>query len=184
MKNARTRMAGIALAGAIGITGFATAPAFAQPAAPQPGASAQVTIPQGAVDWAQVSTRASAAGDAQGAASAAWILGDHPQTPTATDLAHLKSAVLAAVRYTPAADEESTGSAGSSSGSSSGSATGSSDLIGDAVDDFFDNFNWETVTVPLLSAFLQAQGIPAIVATPLAQLIWNAIEATFPSEAA
>ncbi|ROZ98793.1 hypothetical protein EEB19_14195 [Gordonia sp. OPL2] len=177
-------MAGIALAGAIGITGFATAPAFAQPAAPQPGASAQVTIPQGAVDWAQVSTRASAAGDAQGAASAAWILGDHPQTPTATDLAHLKSAVLAAVRYTPAADEESTGSAGSSSGSSSGSATGSSDLIGDAVDDFFDNFNWETVTVPLLSAFLQAQGIPAVVATPLAQLIWNAIEATFPSEAA
>lgn len=181
MKNARTRMAGIALAGAIGITGFATAPAFAQPAAPQPGA--QVTIPHGAVDWAQVSTRAAAAGDSQGAAAAAWILGAHPQTPTAADLQNLKSAVLAAVRYTPAADEESTGSAGSSSGSSSGSATGSSDLIGDAVDDFFDNFNWETVTVPLLSAFIQAQGIPAVIATPLAQLIWNAIEATFPSEA-
>ncbi|AZG48049.1 hypothetical protein [Gordonia insulae] len=186
MKNSlTTRMAGIALAGAIGIAGFATAPAFAEPSAAGPAATSPAEVTPGAgVDWRLVQQNAAAAGDAQGAAAAAWILGEHTSTtPTALDKSNLSSAVLAATRYSPVADESSSGSSSGSAGSSSGSASGSSDLIEQAVDDFFDNFDWETVTVPLLSIFLQSQGIPAIIATPLAQIIWGAIEATFPQRA-
>lgn len=165
----KTVVSGIAvltLVGTAGAAGLATAPAYAAP-------TASVT-----------------------AGSTPTFIG---LAPTAAEKQAIKDSVLAALQSSPVAEEAETesgsaadnsattdesadtgtGSAGSSSGSSSGSAD-----LAPLLDDFLDNFNWAIVTVPLISAFLQAQGLPAVVATPLAQLIWGAIESILPARAA
>lgn len=112
--------------------------------------------------------------------------------PSVAEKQAMKEAILAALQASPVdeqieeveeaeTEEAGTGSAGSSSGSS-GSSTGSADLE-PIIDDLLENFDWAVVTVPLISIFLQAQGIPAVAATPLAQLIWSVIEAISPARA-
>ncbi|MEE4025387.1 hypothetical protein V1Y59_20040 [Gordonia sp. PKS22-38] len=109
--------------------------------------------------------------------------------PTETQKLAIKQAVLDSLNRTPVVEEteetesDDTETDSPSFGSSSGSSSGSAEL-GPIIGDFLDNFDWAIVTVPLISRYLQAQGIPAVIATPLAQVIWGAIESVLPARAA
>lgn len=184
----RMRATTLAVAAAIGTT-IAAGPALADPT-PVP-ASTQSAI---GLDWTAIGAHAAAAGDSAGAAAAGWVLdGQRGVTPTAADRLTVEHAVLAAVAYdddttgttTEGATGEGTTGTATPDTSTGSSSTGSSDLgsdfIQDALKQFFADFDWSVITIPLLSIALQGQGIPAVIATPLAQLIWTVIEATFPS---
>ncbi|MGW0036365.1 hypothetical protein [Gordonia sp. NPDC003376] len=196
------RIAGVGLAAAIGTT-IAAAPVLAAPSS-TPGA---VQVAAAKVNWTDVSKGASAVGDKRNAQAAQWVLAKHAATPVGTDKGNVKQSVLAASAYgdvaepivTDAANPSagtgagSTGSSGSSTGSAStgsldlGSSNGSADIsyndLKAILDTYFANFDWSVVTVPLIATVLQAQGVPAAIATPLATLIWQVIETTFPAYA-
>ncbi|MDY6808974.1 MAG: hypothetical protein SW127_08140 [Actinomycetota bacterium] len=167
----KTLVSGIAaltLVGTAGAAGLATAPAYATPSAAVIAASAPTMAEKQAMKEA--------------------ILAALEASPVDEEIEEVEEAETPETAEVEEAEveEPGTGSAGSSSGSagsSSGSSSGSADLE-PIIDDFLENFDWEIVTVPLISIFLQAQGIPAVVATPLAQLIWSVIEAISPARAA
>ncbi|NDK90063.1 hypothetical protein GYA93_10785 [Gordonia desulfuricans] len=202
------RIAGVGLAAAIGTT-IVAAPALAAPSS-VPGA---VQVAAAKVNWTDVSKGASAVGDKRNAQAAQWVLAKHAAAPVAADKSNVKQSVLAASAYgdvaepivTDAANPSvgtaagSTGSSDSgsgSSGSSTGSSTGSLDLgssngsaevsyndLKAILETYFASFDWSVVTIPLIATVLQAQGVPSVIATPLAKLIWQVIETTFPAYA-
>ncbi|MXP20122.1 hypothetical protein GIY30_01895 [Gordonia sp. HNM0687] len=158
-----TGIAALTLVGTAGAAGLATAPAHATPSA------------------AVIATSAPSMAEKQAMKQA--ILAALETSPVDEEIEEVEEAGTAEEAEV---EEPGTGSAGSSSGSagsSSGSSSGSADLE-PIIDDFLENFDWAVVTVPLISIFLQAQGLPAVVATPLAQLIWSVIEAISPARAA